>query len=1600
MCGAEVVPYLSEAAFECGDTAFSSNFADDMDFIVDSGASINIMSTKSNHLLSNSQQGTARISGFASTISSRADRKGIIHLYFYNPTQPDGGTNLGIDVSTVPDANHNLLSVSHMCKQLGFTCTFAPLGEPEGFSRLEPDGTKTYIPITYYPKRKLWIVHFTAGLSATDARAKAISRQHTICAACSAFDWNDEDYIGAAETPADDDQFDDDLPDPVPEYPSDRIYDDTEASVVPSQRPKDRAMEHRIRHRKLGHMGPCPGGCDVCKMTQGKLRSVFSIASPTHDIKPGRTFHMDGKPWDVTSRHGNNNTIISRCDASGYFIPPIHIDLRSESLDAIIAAIRAARRDPDIGNNTIVERIITDPAGEWGWTSGAKARLSAEVNVELVLRPTQSDKRLNARGEANIKILVRQAQRIQLDMRLEKDRWEETINYAAHTRNLTCMVRDASPTGHGIRPIEAVSHNKISRDVCEQRLEAAQPPGTLCYVHEVGKHGGARDPSHARYGVVVRMEQDVAVFESIRRDGKSITEFRSKNFKPITLRPGVSAKQFVGIPVDHDALSRACFPTINSDAGPTIIELSDLDDETAARLPMVSGIDTGKCPEMPNIVTVDMSGRVWRPSGDGQYLHPTDDYNYTIAANSRSTETPQARIDRLMDDLHHRPNMFDGAIIHKLYPDVGIVFRGRVLQFNAHRQYWRVKYDVDDTESDFDVNDMEQYAIRYKDGKSNPDGGRSAFARYKKLLIHPPTPASDGQPAPGDASNPGDVTAPGDGKPQGPVTSKVTFEDISKWTSKDHYTTTNDQTFEDICKDLNLQSNEKLIYWNFLKQHNMGNDKKRAKDPDYTFFPNPVDRRKTKGVTKFNAGQKFPIPSGRLWDRMSLPAAAASAIIDKSLPAGEDLANFECRQAAIGEYVNHKCMISVTDNTVYSERLFHQAGLQMDAAESGLIVNWAEMEMDHPDATRIFTTDELGLTVNWSNMEQLNKKDIAEGRPETPRNMKHIFGRYDAAGWDEAAQIEWDGLNKMNTFEHGVSYAELRRRGIVPGKNIVDMKMLLTLKRKPDNTIDKMKGRNVACGHKGAIPKSSLSSVFSAAPDLAASRLLDCLGTMFNMHRFAMDIKQAYLRGTAGDDDQFPVRYPVGEIRDHYTVNGVEHFGIIKGNLYGLPLSARRFGEHRNMVIIEMMKEHNPSWEIRQCTKEPCYFIVHIVKLTWLCAHSDDIAGWSMDPVEAELITVQLGVLFGDADGKSGIEIVDPKHMLGVQKERASADGVHTMKLTQPGFIDNLWDKFGGFRGKLNAPDQPFPDDTKHPVLGRDGKCIDVTDKEAKDVLDGGMRELIGSTLWASRNTSPTTSYAMAILSRCLQHPSRNSWEAALHTLHYMKDNRDVGITYRSSENFEPVVFFDSSHGQDRHTGKSQFGWVLMMGGAVINWKSKKHTVSALSTSEAEYMAATPAYRAAHHLRLLLTEMGFGFLVQEPTLMINDNRNAVTWSNEEMITDGNRHVLPGFHRVNDAVDERICKIVHDSGDHNGADLMTKPVTAAVEAELSQVITGNKRMTIPESEATQFWSRQDSIRALGTSMINLPPPKPPLELGLPSSLSDDSWECGKLIYDTW
>jgi len=52
------------------------------------------------------------------------------------------------------------------------------------------------------------------------------------------------------------------------------------------------------------------------------------------------------------------------------------------------------------------------------------------------------------------------------------------------------------------------------------------------------------------------------------------------------------------------------------------------------------------------------------------------------------------------------------------------------------------------------------------------------------------------------------------------------------------------------------------------------------------------------------------------------------------------------------------------------------------------------------------------------------------------------------------------------------------------------------------------------------------------------------------------------------------------------------------------------------------------------------------------------------------------------------------------------------------------------------------------------------------------------------------------------------------------------------------ITYTDACHGDCVDTGRSTPGFVTMMAGGAIGWYSKLQTIVALSTTEAEYMAA------------------------------------------------------------------------------------------------------------------------------------------------------------------
>ena len=102
------------------------------------------------------------------------------------------------------------------------------------------------------------------------------------------------------------------------------------------------------------------------------------------------------------------------------------------------------------------------------------------------------------------------------------------------------MPRNASRNGRGPRPLTQMSQNHVDEAECDRRIEYSIPPGSLAFVHQPGKHGGAQDISNGRWSRCVGMDKDTPIFERVpsAHNGKV---YRSKNFKVYDLKPGTSA---------------------------------------------------------------------------------------------------------------------------------------------------------------------------------------------------------------------------------------------------------------------------------------------------------------------------------------------------------------------------------------------------------------------------------------------------------------------------------------------------------------------------------------------------------------------------------------------------------------------------------------------------------------------------------------------------------------------------------------------------------------------------------------------------------------------------------------------------------------------------------------------------------------------------------------------------------------------------------------------------------------------------------------------------------------------------------------------------
>jgi hypothetical protein len=163
-------------------------------------------------------------------------------------------------------------------------------------------------------------------------------------------------------------------------------------------------------------------------------------------------------------------------------------------------------------------------------------------------------------------------------------------------------------------------------------------------------------------------------------------------------------------------------------------------------------------------------------------------------------------------------------------------------------------------------------------------------------------------------------------------------------------------------------------------------------------------------------------------------------------------------------------------------------------------------------------------------------------------------------------------------------------------------------------------------------------------------------------------------------------------------------------------------------------------------------------------------------------------------------------------------------------------------------------------------------------------RNLIGSMLYLSCWTRPDIAFAVSELSRFVSSPCQIHMLAAKHLLRYLKGTKDLGLQFtkpkdQSSRNQTNILwgFVDSDWAGCPLTRRSTTGYVLMLNGAAVAWKSKRQPIVALSTAEAEFVAASSMIQETIYIRTLLHNLGYSQTA--PTIIYEDNATCLKWAN-------------------------------------------------------------------------------------------------------------------------
>jgi hypothetical protein len=365
-----------------------------------------------------------------------------------------------------------------------------------------------------------------------------------------------------------------------------------------------------------------------------------------------------------------------------------------------------------------------------------------------------------------------------------------------------------------------------------------------------------------------------------------------------------------------------------------------------------------------------------------------------------------------------------------------------------------------------------------------------------------------------------------------------------------------------------------------------------------------------------------------------------------------------------------------------------------------------------------------------------------------------------------------------------------------------------------------------------------------------------------------------------------------------------------------------------------------------------------------------------------------------------GAQLQVPLNDLGTLTKFNGLDILQTrdyIKIYCESFLDKVLRQHGWEETTKQHNPIPMRNDTAYQAQ-LESATLPSTPEEQQQLQDENFnyRQAIGEAIYAMTIARPDIAFAVIKLSQYSANPAKIHYQAVRQLFKFLALTKSRGIYYwrkipvpalpampaescvSHSEILDKIpktkqpnrlhAYVDSDWGSDRTHRRSVTGLVIMMAGGVIAYKSKYQPTIALSSTEAEFTAASEAGKTTLYLRSILHELGFSQYL--PTVLYEDNTGALHMANAQQPTRRTRHMDTKYFAIQDWVEHDQLDVTQIGTALNISDAFTKALGRIKFYEQTDVIMGRR---IPPYVPN--WVLQDH-----------PAPTKPFKLPSPSSPS--------------